>query len=130
MQLTEANAFREHLQCALCHVAIHICFVLLPSQQSAKFGITHPILEVRKLMLWNIRSPIHGYINRKVGESNLNKANQISQRLGMNKLISEFKNNKNIKISHQILTLPPRIAALCPWMYWELYPSCHRNDLV
>ena len=47
----------------------------------------------------------------------------------MNKLISESKNNKNIKISHQILTLPPRIAALCPWMYSELYPR-GRNDLV
>ena len=68
MQLTEATAIRStyNVPFAMSHM---FCLALL--QQSAKFGIIHPISQVRKLMLWNIKSPIHGYINKKVGESNL-----------------------------------------------------------
>lgn len=129
MQLTEATAFRSTYNVPFAMSAIHICFVLLSYNNLLNLELFIPFHRWGNWCSEILDQLFTATLTRKWESQIWNKDNQISQRLSLNKLISELNNNKNIKASCQILTLPPRIATLCPQIYSELYPR-HRNDLV
>lgn len=57
----------------LHHLSSLHMFCLASSEQSAEFGIIIPILQVNRLRVLNLRSLVHDYICRKVGESNMSQ---------------------------------------------------------